>query len=140
MAGPDGALWFTNFDNNSIGRITTAGVITNFIGTVINRSGGISFPDGITVGPDGTLWFANTGYGTIGRITTAGVVTIFIDPSMSTPYRITTGPDGAMWFSNGGNNSIGRITTDRSGHATTPTRASRHRRASRRVPTVRCGS
>jgi streptogramin lyase len=26
-AGPDGALWFTN-GNNSIGRITTAGVVT----------------------------------------------------------------------------------------------------------------
>ncbi len=28
--GPDGALWFTNLSNNSIGRITTSGVNTNF--------------------------------------------------------------------------------------------------------------
>ena len=28
--GPDGALWFTNPGNNSIGRITTDGTITNF--------------------------------------------------------------------------------------------------------------
>ena len=28
VTGPDGALWFTN-ENNSIRRITTAGVVTN---------------------------------------------------------------------------------------------------------------
>ena len=28
--GPDGALWFTNFANGRIGRITTAGAITTF--------------------------------------------------------------------------------------------------------------
>ena len=36
-AGPDGALWFTNDGNNSIGRITTAGVVTNYTGTGIER-------------------------------------------------------------------------------------------------------
>ena len=36
-AGPDGALWFTNDGNNSIGRITTAGVVTNYTGTGIDE-------------------------------------------------------------------------------------------------------
>jgi len=31
-SGPDGALWFTNWLNNSIGRITTAGAVTNYTG------------------------------------------------------------------------------------------------------------
>jgi virginiamycin B lyase len=31
-AGPDGALWFANSANNSIGRITTKGKVTNFTG------------------------------------------------------------------------------------------------------------
>ena len=62
-AGPDGALWFTNA-GNSIGRITTAGVVTNYTGT------GISNPSGITAGPDGALWFTNSGNNSIGRITT----------------------------------------------------------------------
>ena len=35
-AGPDGALWFTNDGNNSIGRITTGGVVTNYIDPGIN--------------------------------------------------------------------------------------------------------
>ena len=55
--------------NDSIGRITTAGVVTNYTGT------GISDPYGITAGPDGALWFTNDGNNSIGRITTAGVVT-----------------------------------------------------------------
>ncbi len=30
--GPDGTLWFTNFSNDSIGRITTSGMVTNYTG------------------------------------------------------------------------------------------------------------
>jgi hypothetical protein len=62
--GPDGALWFTNFGNNSIGRITTAGKVTNYTGT------GISNPWVITAAPDGALWFVNYSNKSIGRITT----------------------------------------------------------------------
>ena len=54
-AGPDGNLWFTNSGNNSIGRITPAGVVSNFTGA------GINGPNGITAGPDGNLWFTNAG-------------------------------------------------------------------------------
>ena len=35
-AGPDGALWFTNF-GNSIGRISTTGTVTNYTGTGIGN-------------------------------------------------------------------------------------------------------
>jgi streptogramin lyase len=63
--GPDGALWFTNHGNASIGRITTSGRITNYTGT------GISGPDGIVAGPDGAMWFTNQSNSSIGRITTA---------------------------------------------------------------------
>jgi len=31
-SGSDGALWFTNAGNNSIGRITTSGVVSNYEG------------------------------------------------------------------------------------------------------------
>ncbi len=112
--GPDGALWFTNFHGDSIGRMTTAGTLTTFTGT------GISSPCGITTGPDGALWFLNTGSNTtdasIGRITTAGAVTNYTDPTIASfsqeyPGSITTGPDGALWFTNSRNDSIGRITT-----------------------------
>ena len=52
-AGPDGNLWFTNFDSASIGRITPGGLVTNYTGT------GIIGPEGIAAGPDGNLWFTN---------------------------------------------------------------------------------
>ena len=48
-AGPDGALWFPEGGANPrIGRITTAGAVTEF---PITNS-----PGGITAGPDGALW------------------------------------------------------------------------------------
>ena len=103
--GPDGALWFANDAGDSIGRITTAGAVTNFTGN------GIDNPEGITSGPDGALWFTNYGDNSIGRITTAGVVTNYTGTGIDEPNGITTGPDGALWFTNDGNNSIGRITT-----------------------------
>jgi virginiamycin B lyase len=112
-AGPDGAVWFTE-SNNAIGRITTAGVVTNF------TDPSIASPAGITAGPDGALWFTNFNNSSIGRITTSGVVTNFTDPSILFPLGIAAGPDGALWFINAGavnaggvktNGSIGRITT-----------------------------
>lgn len=54
VAGPDGNLWFSEWLGNSIGRITTAGVITEFpISTAIDQW----ILRGIAVGPDGNIWF-----------------------------------------------------------------------------------
>jgi virginiamycin B lyase len=115
--GPDGALWFTNFAHNSIGRITTSGTISTYAGI------GVDNPAGITTGPDGALWFTNAGngadrgtdHGSIGRITTTGEVTNYTysgpGAGIAQPTSITAGPDRALWFTNTGNGSIGRITT-----------------------------
>jgi hypothetical protein len=104
-AGRDGALWFINNGNNSIGRITTAGTVTNYTGT------GISSPKAIAAGPDGALWFTD-GNSSIGRITTTGTVTSYSGTGVSGPQGIVAGRDGAMWFTSQGNSSIGRITTN----------------------------
>jgi virginiamycin B lyase len=121
-SGPDGALWFTNEASNSIGRMTTAGVVTNYPGAGIN-------PYSITLGPDGALWFTTMGNcfvgtkpcdpGSIGRITTSGVIANYTDPTIVEPQGIAAGPDGALWFSDlyGAScpsdcGSIGRITTN----------------------------
>jgi virginiamycin B lyase len=105
VSGPDGALWFTDRINDSVGRITTSGAVTIFTDPSIN------YPRDITPGPDGALWFANHDNDSIGRITTAGVVSNFTDATISVPWDITAGPDGALWFPNSGIDSIGRITT-----------------------------
>ena len=44
--GPDGALWFTNPGNESIGRITTAGVISNYSGPGIDPTNFAKQPSG----------------------------------------------------------------------------------------------
>ena len=133
-AGPDGTLWFINdrvtpgsFPATilavSIGRITPAGVITEF---PITTPG--AYPSDITSGPDGALWFTeNTSSGPrIGRITTDGVITDFpagsigVTPDNQMIGNITAGPDGALWFTETSSSDgspfhvgggIGRITT-----------------------------
>ena len=60
--GPDGALWFTEGTGNKIGRITTAGVVTNEFSVPT----AVSQPFAIALGPDGALWFIAID---IGRIT-----------------------------------------------------------------------
>jgi streptogramin lyase len=103
--GPDGNLWFTDLGTNAIGRITPAGVITEF------PLAAASDPGGITTGPDGNLWFTELGPNKIGRITTAGVVSEFATPTPSSdPTEITTGPDGNLWFTEQFVAKIGRIT------------------------------
>jgi virginiamycin B lyase len=49
--GPDGALWFTELAAGKVGRITTAGIITEY------ATPGSASPQGIVAGPDGGLWF-----------------------------------------------------------------------------------
>ena len=68
----DGALWFCENAGNRIGRITTAGAITEF--PVPTPGAG---PDGIVAGPDGNLWFSEAHLSQVGRITPAGEVTEF---------------------------------------------------------------
>jgi streptogramin lyase len=108
-SGPDGNLWFAEFNGNMIGRITPDGVVDEF-------SAGISpgyWPGSITLGPDGNLWFTEEYYGNnIGCITPAGVITEFphIPTVDSYPTGITAGPDGNVWFTEYHGNKIGRIT------------------------------
>jgi len=104
--GPDGNLWFTEQDDKNvgrIGRITTAGAITEY-----TLPAG-SDPSDITSGPDGNLWFAQANAQKIGRITPAGEVTEFAVGG-ALMGAITAGPDGNLWFVECGG-AIGRITT-----------------------------
>jgi streptogramin lyase len=132
IAGPDGALWFTETGyfvypgpqspGNKIGRITTSGSFSEFpVPTAI------SLPSDITTGSDGALWFTESGSavdfngqpylrvpGKIGRITTSGSFTEYPIARCSAtvlcdPSQITAGPDGALWFTER-DGYIGRIT------------------------------
>lgn len=67
VAGSDGAVWFVdNGGSNKVGRITSTGVITEYVipGTSVSITGGTA------LGPDGAIWFgykSSTG-GNLGRL------------------------------------------------------------------------
>ncbi len=54
-------MWFTNFNGDTIGRITTSGQVTTY------TAPGISSPAVITHCLGGTLWFTNNTGASIGR-------------------------------------------------------------------------
>jgi len=92
-----------------IGKITTAGVITEY-------SSGITVgatPFFLAAGPDGNVWFTEEGSGshTIGKITPAGVVTEYSRriTTDANPAGITAGPDGNVWFTERDSDRIARI-------------------------------
>lgn len=115
-AGPDGALWFVEEGTSRIGRITTAGVVTNYFGVATNppppTDPTLPALDQITLGPDNNLWFTQPRDDQIGMITPGGAVAEFnVSPPGAKPDAITRGPDGNLWFTAPGANLIGRITT-----------------------------
>jgi virginiamycin B lyase len=90
VAGPDGALWFTEHVAGKVGRITTSGAVTEFSMPTV-----VSAPHRITAGPDGALWFTEPFANKIVRVTTSGTVTPFSIPTPdSQPARITAGQTG----------------------------------------------
>lgn len=95
--GSDGALWFTEWAKDRIGRITMAGHVSKW--TLPTADAG---PTSIVAGPDGNLWFTETGIprgptiDQIGRITPQGAITEF--PINGRPVAITAGPEGDLWF------------------------------------------
>src|SRR5438876_208686 len=106
--GPDGNIWFAEV-SGVIGRITSAGVITEFASDLIRDSG----PFAITAGRDGNLWFTEFFGNRIAQITPAGVVTEFPplpNPApLNGPRAITAGHDGNLWFTESNSNKIGRV-------------------------------
>ena len=86
ITGPDGAMWFTDMQNDAIGRISTNGQARTF------SDPRIALPATIAVGPDGALWFTNVypgvrgaTTGSIGRLTPAGHFTFFSGQGMQAP-------------------------------------------------------
>lgn len=103
-AGPDGNVWFTELNQNKIGKVTQAGVVTEY---ALPNSG--TRPVGIAAGPDGNLWYVYENASKIGRISPDGVITEFPKSGSPQGARIAAGPDGNMWFTTIG--AVGRITT-----------------------------
>jgi len=111
-AGPDGNLWYTEYAGNQIGRITPAGVVTEYSTGIT----GYSNPYGITAGSDGNLWFTDYSANQIGKISgfmatttwqQTGVISdvvlaLAIDPTNSQIIYAGSHASGIFKSSNGG--------------------------------------
>jgi streptogramin lyase len=88
-SGADGNVWFTVLGSNSIGRITTAGVITLF---PVPHSG-----EPIVSAPDGALYYVEGNLQILGRITTDGVATEITGFSGPPLDSLAVGSDRNIW-------------------------------------------
>jgi streptogramin lyase len=105
-AGPDGNLWFTEFDSGRLARILpfAPNTLTEF-----NLSHADIRPAGIASGPDGNVWFVENTGNQVGRISPASIIEFSIPTPRSAPQDIVAGPDGNLWFTEA-IGKIGRIT------------------------------
>ena len=106
--GPDGALWFTEYIANRVGRIAPGGQFMEFPLPTQNAK-----PEGIVAGSDGGVWFVESAANKVGRIdATSGQITEYPIPvRRALPKSIALGSDGALWFTEPDRNRIGHITT-----------------------------
>lgn len=106
VEGPDGNVWFTDYTNDRIGKITPLGKVTFF------QLQHDASPFAMARGSDGALWFTEYFPRRIGRITTDGQVRSF--KAAGIPLEIVSGPDGNLWYNAGG--SIYKLATTGKGY------------------------
>jgi len=102
-AAPDGNLYFTQYARQAIGRITTAGRVTQFLLPVPPGDGSARLPFpynpyNIVAAPDGNgVWFTEDGQHGIGHLTAAGAFSETTIYGTAT-HGIAVAPDGTIWF------------------------------------------
>jgi streptogramin lyase len=116
VRGPDGNLWFTERQDNQLGRVSpSGGGATNFSAPAVTGGGLTLRISSVTAGPDGNVWFlgTETTFGYVGMITPSGVATQVSAVIPNRLFSITTGPDGNLWFTGVANSvlTIFKMTT-----------------------------
>ncbi len=106
-SGPDGALWFTEGAAGKVGRLTPAGVFSEYPAP--------GSPWAIASGADGNLYFSDVSMldEAFEQITTAGVVTrtsIKTPQQMHPMYSMVLGPDHKLWAPDAYGNAIAQFT------------------------------
>jgi streptogramin lyase len=108
IVAADGALWFTNSIpasstpvQDSIGRITTAGVITEYPVPTEVAAHQVGILGQMAVASDGSIWFTESNLGQVGRFWPSDPSTIleYAMPDATRVNFLATGPDGNMWYS-----------------------------------------
>ncbi len=104
IAGPDGNLWFNDWNHALIAKMTPTGTITTYTTPTDSNYYGMG------AGPDGNVWFSDSFNNEIGVVTPSGTVTEYPTPNTSSgPAGITSGPNGNVWFAEQGTDIIGEI-------------------------------
>jgi sugar lactone lactonase YvrE len=100
-----GNLYCSNFSNSTISIITTSGIVTPFVSSLLNG------PYGLTIDKNGNLYCVNVGTSSISKISTIGNVTPFVNSGLSAPRGLAIDNNGNLYCSNSGNNTISKIST-----------------------------
>lgn len=110
IRGPDGALWFCEYNGHRIRRIASDGTISTIAGSGrpgFSGDGGpaaaasFSYPHEIRFGPDGHLYVADSGNHVIRRIDMqTGLITTVAGTARKRGYSGDGGPASAAQFSN----------------------------------------
>jgi sugar lactone lactonase YvrE len=104
-----GNVFVAEYNNNTIRKVTSAGVVTTFAGSTSGTSGSTDdtgsaarfyYPSGVAIDASGNIYVADNNNHTIRKITTAGVVTTFAGTARS--RGSTDGTGSAARFSNPG--------------------------------------
>ncbi len=111
---PSGAVWISERDSGTIGRLSPNGSIVEF--PMPDSANAV--PQGSVVVPGGILFVTDQGNNTIVRLDPrTGHMTSFPVPTPdATPLGLTLGRDGALWFTERSADKVGRMTLNGAFH------------------------
>lgn len=114
-SGGDGAIWFTDFGKNAVGRMTLGGTLTEYPAphAIAQPAYGESQ---ITEACDGALWFAESDSGNVARVDVSGAIHEVAMPSaQGYPDAVSAMPPGTpscprtVWVGEGRANQLAAI-------------------------------
>jgi virginiamycin B lyase len=114
VVGPDKALWFTESQNGSLGRIESGFIpggepVTEITEYELPDAG--ADPNQILVGQEGGLWFTEFNANKIGFRAFDGQIEEYQLAAGARPMGISSDEKGNVWFTEWGSKSLGKITT-----------------------------
>ena len=105
---PDGSLWFTGMQSNTLGRLDPKTGKMREYPLTIPSSG----PHGLVADLEGNIWFTANFKGYIGKLDPrTGKVKEYPmpDPAARDPHTLIFDPMGVLWFTVQGGNFVGRL-------------------------------
>jgi hypothetical protein len=98
-----GNLYIANSINNTVSKVTPAGVVSTF-------ASGFNNPNGLVFDSSGNLYVSNALGNTVSMVTPGGVVSTFAS-GFSSPYLMAFDASGNLYVANKGNGTISEVTS-----------------------------